>query len=114
MTAFRALLTSMILVVLIYTGIVVATHGWGLFPIFFGDIRAMSWPGQFNLDFSCLLVLSGLWLAWRNQFSPAGLALGLFAMVGGTPLIATYLLWASIDAKGDAKVLLLGKKRAAT
>ena len=110
MTAFRALLTSMILVVLIYTGIVVATHGWGLFPIFFGDIRAMSWPGQFNLDFSCLLVLSGLWLAWRNQFSP----LGLFALVGGTPLIATYLLWASMDAKGDAKVLLLGKKRAAT
>jgi hypothetical protein len=76
MTAFRALLIIMILVVLSYTGIVIATHGLGFIPVFFGDIKAMGWSGQFNLDFSGLLVLSGLWLAWRHQFSPAGLALG--------------------------------------
>lgn len=113
MTAFRALLIFMILSVLIYTGIVVATHGWVFLPVFFGDIKAMGWSGQFNLDFTGLLVLSGLWLAWRHQFSPAGLALGLFVLVGGTPLLATYLLWASIKARGNVHVLLLGHQRGA-
>lgn len=103
----------MIGVILVYTGVVGTTHGWNLFPTFFGDIAAMNWPGQFNLDFSCLLVLSGLWLAWRNHFSPAGLALGLLGSVGGTLVLAPYLLLATIQAKGDVKVLLLGKVRAA-
>lgn len=113
MTAFRALLIIMILVVLSYTGIVVTTHGLGFIPVFFGDIKAMGWSGQFNLDFSGLLVLSGLWLAWRHQFSPAGLALGLFVLVGGTPLLCTYLLWASMKSKGNVNVLLIGHERAA-
>ena len=113
MTAFRALLIIMILVVLSYTGIVVATHGFGFIPVFFGDIKAMGWSGQFNLDFSGLLVLAGLWMGWRHQFSPAGLALGLFVLVGGTPLLATYLLWASLKANGNVNVLLLGHQRAA-
>ena len=113
MTAFRALLIIMILVVLSYTGIVVTTHGLGFIPVFFGDIKAMGWSGQFNLDFTGLLVLSGLWLAWRHQFSPAGLALGLFVLVGGTPLLCTYLLWASMKAKENVNVLLIGHERAA-
>ena len=66
----------MIVVLFAYTGIVGIRHGWNLFAIFFGDIAAMTWPGQFNLDFTCLLMFTGLWLAWRHHFSPAGLALG--------------------------------------
>ena len=54
MTAFRVLLASMLMIVLAYTGVVIATHGLGLLPVFFSDIQAMNWPGQFNLDFSCL------------------------------------------------------------
>lgn len=42
-----------------------ALRGWNFMPVFFRDIIALTWPGQFNLDFSCLLSLSGLWLAWR-------------------------------------------------
>jgi hypothetical protein len=102
----------MIVIVVAYTGIVIGSPGWGLLSVFFGDIKAMGWPGQFNMDFSCLLILSGLWVAWRNHFSPAGLALGVLALIGGTPLLASYLLLASIQAKGDVKVLLIGQKRA--
>jgi hypothetical protein len=112
MLAFRALLVLMIGILLAYTGVVGATHGWNLLPIFFGDIAAMKWSGQFNADFLCLLVFSGLWLAWRNHFSPAGLALGLLGLVGGTLVLAPYLLFATLQAKGDVKVLLLGKVRA--
>lgn len=101
----------MILVLFAYTGVVGVRHGWNLFVIFFGDIAAMTWPGQFNLDFTCLLMFSGLWLAWRHHFTPPGLVLGLLGAVGGTAVLAPYLLWASYRAGGDVKVLLLGHTR---
>jgi hypothetical protein len=112
MQAFRTLLVLMIAALFAYTGIVGVHHGWNLFPIFFGDIVAMTWPGQFNLDFTCLLTFTGLWLAWRHHFTPSGLALGLLGCVGGTAVLAPYLLVASYRANGDMKVLLLGKRRA--
>lgn len=112
MNGLRALLGIMLSAVVVYTGIVGTTHGWNLAPIFFGDIAAMTWPGQFNLDFSCLLCLSASWLAWRHHFSPAGLVLGVLGLIGGTLTLATYLLVASYTAKGDVKVLLLGARRA--
>jgi hypothetical protein len=112
MIAFRVLLVSIFALVLAYTGLVASAKGWNFLPVFFHDIFAVNWPGQFNLDFSCLLLLSGLWLAWRHQYSPLGIALGMLALVGGSPLLCTYLFIASIQAKGDVKVLLLGSDRA--
>lgn len=112
MLAFRLLLLSIIGVVLVYTGLVISAHGWRFLPVFFGDMAAMTWAGQFNLDFSCFLLLSGLWLAWRNHFTPVGLTLGALALIGGAPFVAAYLLITSIRTNGDVKVLLLGKVRA--
>jgi hypothetical protein len=113
MAAFRVLLALIFVCVLTYTGIVISNHGWGLFEIFFGDISAMTWPGQFNLDFSCFLILSGLWLAWRHQFSVPGTVLGLLIIVGGVPLFSGYLLWATFKTNGNMHEILLGKERAA-
>jgi hypothetical protein len=112
MLAFRVVLASIVGIVIVYTGLVGTTQGWNFMPVFFRDIVALTWPGQFNLDFSCLLLLSGLWLAWRHQFSASGIALGLMVLLGGAPLLCTYLLITSIQAHGDMKVLLLGKARA--
>lgn len=112
MLAFRILLASIIAVVLMYTGIVGTTHGWNFMPGFFADILAMTWPGQFNLDFSCLLLLAGLWLGWRHHFSALGIALGLAELLGGAPFLCTYLLVTSLQVKGDVKVLLIGPVRA--
>lgn len=111
MRAFRTLLVLMIAVFFAYTGIVGLHHGWNLFPIFFGDIVAMTWSGQFTLDFTCLLMFTGLWLAWRHQFSAGGIALGLLGFVGGTSVLAPYLLLASYRADGDLREVLLGKAR---
>jgi len=58
------------------------------------------------------LTLSGLWLAWRHHFSPAGLVLGVLGFFGGMSVLAPYLFFASLKANGDMKVLLLGKDRA--
>jgi hypothetical protein len=87
-------------------------HGWTLLPEFFGDIAAMTWPGQFNSDFLTFLLLSGLWLAWRHQFSAGGIFLGVLGVFGGMMVLAPYLLYASSRANGDIRILLLGQARA--
>ena len=112
MLAFRIFLLTIVANLLVYTGIVGTTHGWNFGPVFFNDILAMNWAGQFNMDFSCLLLLAGLWLAWRHQFSVLGIGLGLFQLVGGAPFLCSYLFFASLRAQGDMQVLLMGPERA--
>lgn len=112
MAAFRVFLVVIFVIICVYTVVVVANHGLGLFAVFFGDIARMGWAGQFNVDFLGFLALSGFWLAWRHQFSPAGLGLGVLGFFGGAPVLTAYLLFASFAAKGDVKELLLGKARA--
>ncbi len=111
MTLFRIYLAAWIVGIAGYTAIIIANHGLDLLPIFFGDIAAMAWPGQFNLDFFAFLCLGGLWLAWRHHFSPTGLALGSFIFAGGMPYVAAYLIFHSYRCGGDIKVLLLGEGR---
>ncbi len=108
MRAFQLLLIALWLVLVAYTGVVIARHGLDLLPIFFGDIARVAWPGQFNLDFLCFLVLSALWTAWRNGFSAGGLALALVAFFGGAGFLLPYLLWLTIRTRGDMRRVLLG------
>ena len=112
MTIFRLFLAAFFVALAIYTGIVVAEHGVGLLPVFFGDIAAVGWPGQFNLDFLGFLCLSALWTAWRHRFGAGGLALGVLAFFGGMGFLTIYLLIESVRTKGDARALLLGPSRA--
>ena len=113
MKAFRIYLVLAWAILAVYTAIVIANHGWGLLAIFFGDMRAMGWPGQFNLDFTIMLTLSALWVAWRHGFSGAGLLLGVTALFGGALFLTTYLFIVSMVARGDMKEVLLGRTRAA-
>lgn len=112
MNAFRFFLVIMTIGILSITTVVGFNHGWNLLPIFFGDIVSLTWPGQFNFDFLCFLLLSGLWLSWRHHFSYGGLLLGLAGIFGGIMLLAPYLLFASYKAGGDIKIILLGELRA--
>lgn len=111
MTAFRTLLSIVFLTVVVYTGLVIANHGPGLFPVFFGDIAALTWPGQFNLDFTCMLMFSALWVGYRHRYSPKGLLLSACALVGGSLFLSVYLLVVSFQAGGDMVTLLLGENR---
>lgn len=112
MTAFRALLVFLWVCIGFYTAIVLAEHGLGLLPIFFGDISKLGWPGQFNLDFTSLLTLSALWVAWRHGFTGTGLALAGLAFFFGGFFLTAYLLVQSVRTRGDVASLLLGKARA--
>ena len=94
-----------------YTGKVIADHGWGLFPIFFGDIARWEWPGQFNLDFSMMLFLSASWTAWRNGFSPTGWILAAVAFVGGAGFLLPYLTYLAWKHGGNTADVLLGANK---
>ena len=113
LTAFRALLIALWLVLAGYTTVVVSNHGVGFLKVFFGDIMSMGWPGQFNLDFMFLLLLSALWVSWRHRFSSAGLLLGALAMFGGSLFLAVYLFVVTRQAQGNMTEVMLGKSRAA-
>ena len=112
MRAFQVFLGVLLLSIAAYTGVVIANHGWNLLPVFFGDMLAMTWSGQFNFDFMGFLLLSGLWVSWRHHFTAKGLALGAVAVFGGMLFLSIYLLIATKSSKGNVAELLLGSKRA--
>lgn len=111
MTGFRIFLAAIGLTILLYTLPVIANHGMDLLPIFFGDIAKMGWPGQFNVDFSTFLLMTMLWVAWRNNFSVPGLLLACLVPVGGGMFTSFYVLFLTFSLKGDMAALLLGSKR---
>lgn len=111
MGAFRILLAVIFVTIAGYTAVVIANHGMNLMPVFFGDMAKLAWSGQFNLDFMCMLALSGLWVAWRHEFSPAGIGLGLLAFFGGAFFLSAYLLIVTARV-ADVRTLLLGAGRA--
>ena len=113
MTMFRIFLITFLLVLTIYSVIVVANHGISLFVPFFGAIVDMTWSGQFNLDFMGFLALSGLWVSWRNDFSPAGIGLGVLAFFGGMIFLPIYLLYLLATTNGATATVLLGSRRLA-
>ncbi len=113
MALFRLFLAGCLLVITCYTAVTIGIHGADLIPVFFGDMAAMAWPGQFNLDFFTFLLLSGLWVAWRHRFSAAGLGLAVVATLGGMMFLSAYLLVISFRTGGDIRKILLGEARVA-
>jgi hypothetical protein len=111
MNLFRLLLSIIFVAVAGYTAVVVRSHGMGLLSVFFADIAKMQWPGQFNLDFLCMLTLSGLWVSFRHGFRAPGLLLGVCAFFGGALFLSVYLFVESLRAGGDVERLLLGDYR---
>ena len=112
MGLFRLFLITCLVAIVAYTSVTMANHGMNLLPVFFGDMAKMEWPGQFNLDFFTFLLLSGVWVAWRNDFNPTALALAVMAVLGGMLFLSIYLLFLSFRTGGDIKVMLLGERRA--
>ncbi|AEI49122.1 hypothetical protein [Runella slithyformis] len=106
----KALLIFQTISVLIYSFLAFQHEGINLFAIFIANLQSLDWNGQFNLDFSCYLTLSGLWIMWRNQFSAGSIAVGSMAMVIGILLFAPYILFLLAKEKGDLKKVLTGER----
>ncbi|TAD99931.1 MAG: hypothetical protein EAZ97_07485 [Bacteroidetes bacterium] len=109
-TALKILLLMQTLAVLIYTFLAVKNEGWDLFQIFINNLLALGWNGQFNLDFSSYLLLSGIWIMWRNQFTISSIVMSIVAMILGFVVFAPYLFYLLVIEKGDLKKVLLGNR----
>ena len=109
-TLLKLLVVSQTLALLVYTGFAIRNEGWTLFNIFIANINSFNWNGQFNLDFSCYLTLSGLWIMWRNNFSFPAIIFAAIAMIVGIIVFAPYILYLSVKESGDWKKLLIGNR----
>jgi hypothetical protein len=107
---FKTLLIIQAIGVAVYTTIVFQTQGPDLLSVFINNITSLNWSGQFNLDFSCYLTLSGLWLMWRDRFATKSIILGIVAMILGIIVFAPCLLWLTFSEKGNIKRVLIGDR----
>jgi hypothetical protein len=102
------LLVIQTLSIIIYTLIAFNNEGFTLFQIFFSNIISLTWNGQFNLDFSFYLLLSGIWVVWRNNFSPLSYVLALITFVMGIAIFAPYLVYLYITENGNIIRIIVG------
>ncbi len=108
--ALKAILAIQIVAIYIYTIIVFSNEGTNYIDVYFGDIAAFNWSGQFNLDFSYYLIFSACWIMWRNRFSVFSIILGLIAATNGMVVFAPYLLYLLFKENGDIKKVLTGDR----
>ncbi|MCX6317153.1 MAG: hypothetical protein NTW29_07670 [Bacteroidetes bacterium] len=106
----KVLLILQTLAMLTYTFIALKQEGASLFYVFLSNIQELSWNGQFNLDFSCYLLLSGIWIMWRNKFAAPYILFGIVAAIAGIIVFAPYLLWLLVAEKGNLKRVLMGDR----
>jgi len=95
---------------IIYTFVVIQHKGTDVFTPFLSNITSLNWNGQFNVDFMCYLLLSGLWIMWRNKFSVTSILLGMASMIIGTGIFAPYLLYLLAREKGNLVTVLTGNR----
>lgn len=105
MLAFTGML---FLLILVSTAAAVKTEGWNFMHPFLAAMRYWNWNAQFLTDFTCYLLLSGIWIMWRHGFTPQAISGGLLAMVLGFLVFAPYLLFLLLRSKGDVHWVLTG------
>ncbi|MCR9253331.1 MAG: hypothetical protein NXI20_23155 [bacterium] len=108
--ALKALLIIQTIGLLIYTVIAIHNDGGNFFLRAIEFSQSLKWIGQFTLDFNCYLILSALWIMWRNQFSTQCIAFGIIAMILGIIVFAPYLLYLISKEKGDLLRVIAGKR----
>lgn len=107
---FKTLLIVQAVGLLVYTFFAFQAEGANLFGIFLNNIKSLTWNGQFNLDFSCYLLLSALWIMWRNKFTASSFIIAIVGMIIGIMIFAPYLFWLLMKEKGDLKRVLVGER----
>ena len=108
--ALRGILITLLIALVIYTFFTIQKDGFNFFAKAFGYLQSMEWSGQFSLDFLCYLILSALWVAWREGLTGQAYLLALLASVGGFLFLSVYLLILIGKSNGNIKQVLLGKQ----
>ena len=111
MAMLRFFLLVSTILIYVFTYFAVAAQGINWPAVAFGDILALNWRSQFDVDFVIHLLLLATWISWREGFSMKGHVFGFLSIVMGGMFSFPYLLSAIYVAKGDPKRILLGDHR---
>ncbi len=106
----KGLLVVQTIGLLVYTFIAAQNDGGNFLARAIEFATSMTWMGQFALDFQCYLMLSALWIAWRNKFSIKSILIAVVAMILGIIVFGPYLLFLITKEKGDLKRVLIGER----
>lgn len=109
--AIQALLIVQTLTLLLYTAIAIQNDGFNFIERFQAFAFSMKWIGQFVLDFQCYLILSAIWIAWRNRFTTKSILFAIVAMILGIIVFAPYLIYLIQKEKGDMVRVLIGNRK---
>ncbi|MEM9545186.1 MAG: hypothetical protein AAGA77_04400 [Bacteroidota bacterium] len=110
----KALLIVQTIGVLAYTAIAIQNDGFNFLGRAQEFVLSMTWMGQFALDFQCYLILSALWISWRDRFSAKSILLAITAMIFGIIVFAPYLLNLLYKEKGNIARVLIGNRNEKT
>ncbi|MEM7036204.1 MAG: hypothetical protein AAF570_04420 [Bacteroidota bacterium] len=106
----KGLLIVQTIGLVIYTFITIQNEGFTVFESMVAFVQSMEWKGQFTLDFGSYLMLSALWIMWRNQFKVKFIPLAIAAGLIGIIVFAPYLLYLLQQENGDLKKVLVGDR----
>jgi hypothetical protein len=110
MTGFRLLLAAVWALVAAVTLSALAELGLcAALATFFGDL-GHPWRAQFYADLEAHLLLVGAWMIYREPSRGVGIACAVLTVLLGALFSLAYVLAASIRARGDARMLLLGER----
>lgn len=107
----KGLLIIQTIGLLIYTILAIINDGGNFLIRAQEFVLSLKWIGQFTLDFNCYLVLSALWIAWRNKFSRQSISFAVLAMILGIIVFAPYLLYLLNKENSDIKRILIGNRK---
>ncbi|MEQ8238155.1 MAG: hypothetical protein RIA69_03035 [Cyclobacteriaceae bacterium] len=108
--AFKSLLVLQTVGLLTYTIIAINNDGSNFLSRALEFSMSLKWIGQFTLDFNCYLILSALWIMWRDKFSNSSIIFGVIAGILGIIVFAPYLLFLLSQEKGDLKKVFVGNR----
>ncbi|AFY39649.1 hypothetical protein Lepto7376_3446 [[Leptolyngbya] sp. PCC 7376] len=108
MTVLRTFLIFSTVAIFGVTIYAVIGQGFNWPAVYFGDLLYLNWRSQFNTDFLIHLFLLGTWISWREGFSAKGFVFGFLSIFLGGMFGFPYLLYATYQAQGNPKEILLG------
>ena len=100
------LLSWILMVVVTWKAVSLLSIDWP--SVYFGDILIHPWRTQFNIDFIIHLFLFASWVVWRERSKVMGLICGILCVFGGGLFDFLYLLFISLQSKGNAREFFMG------
>ena len=108
MNSLRILLVTSTLGIYAFTVFAITSQGWNWPAVAINDLLALDWRSQFDFDFIIHLLLLASWVVWREGANARAYLFGFLSIVMGGMFSFPYILYATYQAKAQARVLLLG------